>query len=164
MGTDVLSAKAYVVNWNRERGLLDKGFDPLLEMKMLSEEAREFFLAETLEHKLAEYADFLFVQFGTEAKYYASLIESTTMFSMERDRFLQLQDWMYDTQESMYSTLASEFSLKGREDLEECVRKALLIVIGCNNLKGTKTKDGKVVKNKEHINPVDKIAEVIYGG
>lgn len=146
--------KAEVVAWNRDRGLLTAGFDPRLELKMLSEEAREFYLAETLEHMLAEYADFLFVWYGTEAKFHGDLIQSPTIFSMVWDEWLKLKQYGEFTVAAMYSVLNSHFVSHRYSHINMCVAFALKTVINNNNLKGKKKVGGKVVKCEEQVDPI----------
>lgn len=151
-----LELEARVVKWNWDRHLLSKGFDPTLELKMLSEEAREFYLAESLEHKLAEFADFLFVRYGTIAKYHGNLVTSAATFLSERESWLSLRGWMEDVEKEMRSLLIPD-CIKAGVDVNKAIIWALKAVIANNELKGVETKDGKVIKNKIHTDPVTQI-------
>ena len=149
--------KALTVKWNRDRGLLDK-FDPKLELKMLSEEAKEFYAAETLAHMLAEYADFLFVLDGTKAKFGSQLIDSHLDIDLRVKTYGDIMEWANrlrcDMDECIGSALGGMY-----QEVSGLVNMARRIVIQCNNLKGTKKVDGKVVKNKEHVDPKSLIQE-----
>lgn len=147
--------KALTVKWNRDRGLLDK-FDPKLELKMLSEEAKEFYEAKTLAHMLAEYADFLFVLDGTKAKFGSQLITSHIDIEMRLNVYGHILDWADVVKQDIESCLAS--SLGGNyHELGGLVSMARGYVIACNSLKGMKKEGGKIVKNEEHVDPVDLI-------
>lgn len=148
--------KALTVKWNRDRGLLDK-FDPKLELKMLSEEAAEFYAAETPAHMLAEYADFQFVLDGTKAKFGSHCIESHIDLDLRVQTFKDMMSWAGLIQSDMRSCLASVFQPNPNE-VHGLIEMARGIVIQCNFKKGKKKDaDGKVVKNEEHINPTDLI-------
>lgn len=160
--------KNEIVEWNRERGLLDK-FDPALEIKMLSEEAREFYNAKTFEHKLCEYADFLFVREGTMAKYHCQTGQTTASFSFSRDAFVQLMEWTVEVQDNMLALLVEEFennidSLSSSRigDMTDCLSFALNAVVINNNLKGKTKVDGKVQKSPDQLDPVQRVKEFIY--
>lgn len=155
--------KARIVKWNRDRGLLEPGFDPALEVKMLSEEAREFFLAETFEHQLAEYSDFLFVMTGTRAKFFSTIHESPTVMAYILPQWDSIDTWMEETKQEMYDVLVSVATVRCYTNLLGMITESLKIVTGCNEIKGTKKCNGKVVKNKIHVDPVDKIKEMIRG-
>jgi hypothetical protein len=158
-----------IVKWNQERGLLSKGFDPALELKMLSEEANEFYNADSFEHRLCEYADFKFVKAGTIAKNHAQTGLSITMFENFRARFVQLMEWSEEVEANMVSLLLSEKAFLDRDGtlagrrFEELVDLALTIVITNNDYKGgKKDADGKVVKAERQIKPEALMRELIY--
>ena len=145
--------KALTVRWNRDRGLLDK-FDPKLELKMLSEEAKEFYAAETLAHMLAEFADFLFVLDGTKAKFGSQLINSHLDLDLRLKVYSDIIDWAHKVMADMDSCLHSMLSMQYNETTG-LINMARRIVIKCNELKGSeKDKDGKVVKTVKHVDPV----------
>lgn len=147
--------KAITVKWNRDRELLNL-YDPKLELKMLSEEAKEFYEAETLAHMLAEYADFLFVLDGTKAKFGSQLITSHIDIDMRLSIYGHILDWADVVKQDIESCLAS--ALGGNyHEIGGLVSMARGHVIACNNLKGMKKEGGKIVKNKEHVDPVDLI-------
>jgi len=159
-----------IVKWNQERGLLNKGFDPALELKMLSEEANEFYNAYSFEHRLCEYADFKFVKAGTIAKNHAQVGLSTTMFENHRDRFIQMMEWSEEVEANMVSLLISEMDEMERNGitlsskaLQPLADLALATVIANNNLKGkNKNADGKVIKAENQKSPEYILKELIY--
>lgn len=155
-----------IVEWNRKRGLLNN-FDPALELKMLSEEAREFYQAETFEHQLCEYADFLFVLEGTKAKYNSQVITSTTFFSMAWENYQQMMEWAISVIKDMRSTLRDrhkEISVaKDVNSLYGCIDISIATVIANNNLKGKNKVDGKIVKSDAQNKPEDIVRGLIYG-
>lgn len=148
--------KARTVKWNRDRGLLDK-FDPKLELKMLSEEVKEFYLADSIPHRLAEYADFIFVLDGTKAKF-ACKLQRPFDFDFELEGFKKILDWATILQRDMYELLVDSIDAS-RPEIAQMIAYARGCVVKCNELKGTKKKDGKVVKNKVHVDPTDMIRE-----
>lgn len=157
--------KNEIIEWNRERGLLDN-FDPELEIKMLSEESREFYKAGAFAHKLCEYADFLFVREGTMAKYHCQIGQTTASFSFGRDAFVQLMEWTEEVQDNMLACLVEAYDLEKLHDrisgFEQCVYLALSFVVENNKSKGKKTDGGKVIKIKDHIRPEVLLKEFLY--
>jgi len=148
--------KAMTVKWNRDRGLLDK-FDPKLELKMLSEEAKEFYAAETLAHMLAEYADFIFVLDGTKAKFGSQLIDSHLDIDLRVKTYGDIMEWANRIRCNIETCIGSALGNQYNE-ISGLVEMARGIVIQCNNLKGKKKNaDGKVIKNTEHVDPVERI-------
>lgn len=149
--------KALTIKWNRDRGLL-KNFDPKLELKMLSEEAREFYEAETLAHMLAEYADFEFVLDGTKAKFGCQSITSHIDIDLRVKTFDDIISWAETIKSDMIQCIGSMLG----DQFYECaglINIARRIVVKCNCLKGTeKDKDGKVVKGTKHVDPVQEIS------
>jgi hypothetical protein len=155
-----------IVKWNQERGLLNKGFDPALELKMLSEEANEFYNADSFEHRLCEYADFKFVKSGTIAKNHAQTEFSVTMFENHRERFIQMMEWAEEVEDNMFYLLLTEYRASDRlftMGFEALVNLALATVIANNNLKGkNKNADGMVIKAENQKSPEYILKELIY--
>lgn len=150
--------KELTVKWNRDRGLLET-FDPKLELKMLSEEASEFYKAETMAHKLAEYADFQFVLDGTKAKFGSQVIESHLDLELRLKVYEDIMSWVHIVQDDMIACLNSLFYDYPFVDVDNLIHMARKFVIKCNNLKTSKTVDGKVVKNEHHLDPKDYIQD-----
>lgn len=148
--------KALTVKWNRDRGLLNK-FDPKLELKMLSEEAKEFYEAETIAHMLAEYADFQFVLDGTKAKFGSQVISSHIDIDLRVKTYNDIMSWAGKVMSDMHNCLSSV--LDGhRHELNALINMARGHVISCNNLKGLKkNEEGKIQKNEKHVDPKDLI-------
>ena len=159
--------KHLIVKWNRERGLL-KTFDPQLELRMLSEEAAEFYAAETFEHRLVEFADFQFVKSGTIAKNHAQKIESPTVFGMSRSHFIELMEWAEEVEANMVSQLSGEYQAMAANgtqptyELHTVLTIALAVVIDNNEFKGKKTVGGKVVKSPDQKKPEVELKEILY--
>jgi NTP pyrophosphatase (non-canonical NTP hydrolase) len=149
-----------IVQWNWERNGLQ--FDPSLEIKLLSEEAHEFYEALASgdsAHILAEWADFYFVAYGTYAKYHAQPIDSIVMFEVGAEKWKKLDTWMTEVGEQMDHILDEHFA-DHPGSVRTMKQVALETVTECNELKGTtKNADGKVVKGKNHKNPVELIRE-----
>jgi len=149
--------KALTVKWNRDRGLLDT-FNPGLEVSMLSEEAKEFYNAETLSHMLAEYADFIFVLDGTQAKFGSYIAESYSDQINIFRKYKEILEWanvvLLDMQEHLCSMLGENYN-----EVSGLIKMASSFVVSCNNLKGTKKENGKVVKNTDHADPAVLIQE-----
>jgi hypothetical protein len=166
-----------IIKWNYERNQLN--FDPSLEVKMLSEEAHEFYEALVKgdsAHILAEWADFHFVAYGTSAKYRAQRIDSIVMFEVGHEKWDKLVSWMTDTGEQLDTLLAEHFEnvqagqtvrsgglniVPGSGgSLRHMKQVALETVTECNEAKGTKKNaDGKVEKGPNHKDPVELIRE-----
>jgi hypothetical protein len=154
--------KYRIIKWNRERNLLDN-FNPNLEAKMLSEEAREFFFASEVEHMLQEAADFIFVKTGTVAKYFAQESEGVQKLLTDYDHFKQLSDWMESMIDCMVEILESKYV--------ECnlpihfvtsdLSFALRFVCEANEAKGKEKVDGKVVKGDTYVSPIKRIKKYL---
>lgn len=152
-----------IVAWNRDRGLLDN-FDILLEIKMLSEEAREFYMAETFEHRLCEFSDFLFVKEGTKAKYNARLGSPSNPLFHNQESYLELMKWTDRIECHMTDILFSEYeAVPVSASFQHCIKTAMDVVIKNNNLKGKKKDGGKIVKAANQEKPEAVLARLIYG-
>ena len=149
--------KALVVKWNRDRGLLDN-YDPSLELRMLSEEAREFYMAETLAHMLAERADFEFVLHGTKAKFGSQKLSSHIDMPLYMDTYTDIVDWAEVVAEDMDRCLESALGPMCHE-IAGLIRLALDVVVQCNNRKGKNKSEGKIVKIENPPDPVALIQE-----
>lgn len=149
--------KALVVKWNRDRGLLDN-YDPSLELRMLSEESREFYMAETLAHMLAERADFEFVLCGTKAKFGSQKLSSHIDMPLYMDTYTDIIDWAEAVAKDMDRCLESALGVMCAE-LSGLLRLALEVVIECNELKGKNKSDGKIIKIESPPDPVAIIEE-----
>jgi hypothetical protein len=151
-----------IVRWNRDRGLM-KTFNPNLEAKMLTEEAREFFLASEVEHMLQEAADFMFVKTGTVAKYFAQESEGVQKLLSDYDHFNHMFEWMRDTIDCMVDVLTSKYIACGFPtiQLESDLELALSFVCNANDAKGKEKVDGKVVKGKYYIDPIEQIRDYL---
>jgi len=107
--------------WNMERNQLK--LDIGLERRLLSEEHREFALAETLEDKVREYADYLFV-FGGFMHMMLNL----------QDQMKTLEQWAITLGELMEDELhrATEELGVSRDQYNEMILKVVDLVIAAN--------------------------------
>ncbi len=146
--------KERVVKWNRDRGLLLE-FNPDLERRMLSEEAREFYMAETLACKLAEYADFIFVLEGTKAKYGCNSGIKTEAFDSYKE-FKELYMWASLLRQEMYELLMDVLRKKGyTNEANKLFSMAYNAVCSCNELKGLDKESGKIKKGENYRDPAE---------
>lgn len=122
-----------IIDWNLERGFLEEGFDPKPELCALSNKARDFYIATSLEQQLIEYADFLFIQFGTVAKYYSNTFKSPGAFCISRQQWKEFIEWIKEVEVEMYDILQMKFDLSYRQNLKECIIAALRTVINNNS-------------------------------
>lgn len=144
-----------IIQWNRERGLLTK-FDPSLSLRLLSEEAREFYMAETLAEALCEYADFWFVYHGYRAS--SACCQLTAVGFAEHNSGLKdIEEWVLHIDghmrkqiEYMYSQMGSYSTLPYVSDsltIDLDKNHAMECVIFCNEMKSSKKdSSGKIVK------------------
>ena len=169
-----------IIDWNKKRNGLE--FDIALEQSMLTEEAREFFMANTLAERLQEYSDFVFVSVGTRAKFFSY----SSDISIER--FVHLKgmmdimfSWMDDfcaeaialiTQEIISIAKANDTHRYGREGIalaQGLYDGALEAVVTANEVKGSeKNENGKIVKGDNYVTPqvaIDQmLADKLYSG
>lgn len=128
---------------------------------MLSEEANEFFTAETLVDRLDAWADFAFVAVGSACKYMANRSFSFSNLRIEREDFEELSTYITTVQGQMMSILIEEFRLinpTGNASIEDILEETLMIVISANEAKGTELNgEGKVQKPIGFIKPEQKI-------
>jgi len=152
--------KARIIKWNRDRCLLGN-FDPALERKMLTEEANEFYMAESLAHMMAEYCDFVFVSEGTRAKYFSQKVPSAGVFSIMTEGWGDLTSWINDAGSEMEELLQDAFESAGHVNFDQAMDFAMSVVITNNELKGTKKHNGKIVKAEGQIDPAITIQEYL---
>jgi hypothetical protein len=156
-----------IIEWNRERGNLT--FDLNLEMKMLIEEANEYYspgsrltqiiarfptISKTMARLVCKFdaiLDFKFVLIGSMWKHDRNGIYhgDFTLFTESLFKFLRLD-------------LKNELLLSGIGNYEELFNEGLKIVLDCNNKKSNiKDKDGKITKPKDFVGPEEKLRELL---
>ena len=142
-----------VIRWNRERNGLDFNVDT--EVKMLTEEVNEFFMAETKEDRLREAADFTFVWIGTVVKCLGGRCKDWKSLMLRKDFFDGIKEWVDVETKEMGEVLAED----GTHHLWP---RALEIVTKANLAKPkTKNADGKVIKGDDYIDPIEEIKQII---
>lgn len=147
-----------IISWNKSRNGLE--FDPNLEVRLLSEEASEFYLANSYGHKLQEYADFLFVWEGTKAKFNATTYKSHVNFVKASRFFEEVKRWVNSLKTDMHNILLTMEPRKAQDDIEF----AILAVIKANeNKPNKKDKGGKIVKGENYISPLEVINTYLKG-
>lgn len=142
-----------IVRWNRERNGLALNIDT--EVKMLTEEANEFFMAETKEDRLREAADFTFVWIGTLAKCLSGRCKDWQSIMSRKGFFDCIKEWVDAEAEAMIEVLEEDGTYYLWPRVLEIVTKA--------NLAKPKTKnvDGKVIKGDDYIDPIEEIKQII---
>ena len=142
-----------IVRWNRERNGLALNIDT--EIKMLTEEANEFFMAETKADRLREAADFKFVWVGTLAKCLGGRCKNELDF-MSRKSFLEdIEAWADAEEEAMAEMLEEDGT-------RHMLPRAFEIVTRANLAKPkTKNSDGKVIKGDDYVDPIEEIKQLI---
>lgn len=142
-----------IVEWNLARN--DLKFDPNLEIRMLSEEANEFFTAKTPADRLREYADFCFVEFGTIAKLAAKKYANIAQWQHEWVHSRDLFKWCEAQHASMQEILREDQTL-------HLATEAIAIITAANQAKSAqKSADGKVVKGSSYSDPIEQIRNLI---
>lgn len=148
-----------IIDWNRKRNGLK--FDIDLETQMLSEEANEFYMAETLVDRFDAWADFIFVGVGTVTKYLATKHKYYVDQKETQEQVDALTAWMEHNRMQMVELLSEEILAinpkYGQDDgemFDELCKKVQDIVIEANEAKGT-TLDckGKVTKHADFVKP-----------
>lgn len=145
-----------IVRWNRERNGLALNIDT--EIKMLTEEANEFFMAETKEDRLREVADFNFVWIGTVAKCLSGRCKDWQSIMSRKGFFDCIKEWVDAEEKVMIEVLEEDGTYYLLPRVLEIVTKA--------NLAKPKTKnvDGKVIKGDDYIDPIEEIKQIIKEG
>ena len=153
-----------VIAWNLEQNGLN--LDPSLEIKMLSEEANEFFLATSTVDRLDAVADFYYVADGTLSKMYAMPMEDLDELSWWIEAKEMLSSYITDTKNALVNTLKMELinEYKINDDsFVEIMSQAYDIVINANEQKlcCDKDEDGKTIKPKGFIPPQDSLKKLL---
>jgi len=152
--------KERIIKWNKDRDNINLDFD--LELKMLSEERREFWLADSLAHKMQEFCDFQFVKVGTDFKIQCHLHESVNVLLSQDAQMMALDDVQDDYM--MYDHLMRllKYEYSDKYDLDKMISDCLDIVITANEAK-PKKKDssGKIIKGEKHTDPLKEIEEYL---
>lgn len=153
------SKQVRVFDWNLERDLLDKGFNPALQTRMLTEESNEFYLAyreNNMVGMIDAYCDFIFVLRGAQA----SLI--ATDFGDDYNAYKTALDIVNGATNQGFMIL--ELLLKAvpisNVELEQC----FAFVIEANEAKPKDTVSGKIVKGPNWKDPKDRIKALVFGG
>ena len=142
-----------ITRWNRERNGLALNIDT--EVKMLTEEANEFFMAETKEDRLREAADFKFVWIGTVAKCLGGCYKDWQSLMSRKGFFDYIKGWVDAETEVMTKVLEEDGTYHLLPRVLEIVTKA--------NLAKPKTKnvDGKVIKGDDYVDPLEEIKQIL---
>lgn len=141
-----------IIAWNRKRNGLR--FDPNLEIRMLSEEFNEFFMAETTAHRIQEFSDIQFVFIGTCAKYYAQMYANLS--NAWFDQWEDLLEWFEKAYGFAFNLVSEELEDYGLD--VNYLDTALEYVVEANEAKGTEPgPDGKVPKGPNYVSPLARI-------
>ncbi len=150
-----------IVAWNRERNNLE--FDGNLETQMLSEEANEFYMAETFVDQVDAYCDFQFVAVGTLAKFNASKLNEASELSYVKENADFIISYMNRNSEAMYDILQTEWDIfQLYQSLDQFLNTCLEIVLNANEAKGKiKNAEGKIQKGAAYVPPESSIKELL---
>lgn len=151
------SKQIKIFDWNLERGLLDKAFNPALQTRMLTEESREFYdayKANDMVGMIDAYCDFIFVLRGAQA----SLI--ATDFGDDYGAYRTALDIVNGAtnQGFMMLEILNKAVPVGPVELELC----LSYVIEANEAKPKDTVSGKIIKGDNWRDPKDKIRALVF--
>lgn len=153
-------------NWNLTRNGLKFNLD--LETQMLSEEAREFYVAQTLVDRLDAFIDFQFVFIGTIYKFNATKHENYDEFASVLDGMDTLSSWATHVMSEMVEQLSTELMsycpalLYQEAGISEILTEALEIVVSANEQKGTELdENGKVKKPKGFVKPEERLDRML---
>lgn len=154
-----------IIDWNQKRNGLELNID--LEVSMLREEVREFFLASSTAHRLQEFSDFVFVYIGSTAKIRAKSLSSNSPqeFSQIYTACSQPVSWARRAIDNILGVLYKELTIMyylDDQQIESLLEASLRAVIGANEAK-TKEKDGngKLVKGPDYISPLNAIEVIL---
>lgn len=158
------SLERRIIAWNRDRNGLK--FDMDLELKMLKEEAQEFFESTTFYNMLREYSDFRFVWTGSQAKHLAaSAPNNVTAFTMQREQWAEVQAYARDVLSQMFNILLEQFFVFGVDHTElihKLLEDCLEAVVSANENKGTeRDENGKVKKGPNYVAPDKRIQDIL---
>ena len=142
-----------IIRWNRERNGLAFNIDT--EVKMLTEEVNEFFMAETKEDRLREAVDFEFVWIGTVAKILGGRCKNELDLMSRKSFFNDIKEWV----ECVNAIVDGMLEDDGTTYLRD---KTLQIITKANFAKPkTKNVDGKVIKGGDYVDPIKEIKQLL---
>lgn len=169
--TEAASAQILrILNWNRKRNNLE--FNADLEVTMLTEEANEFYMAESLVDRLDAFCDFCFVATGTMVKFAALKTDSAADLLLCCEDMDRLVGYINVTKAQMKDLLLGELATYHKafayddNHIDEVFSKAMEIVIEANEQKGLdRSENGKVLKPAGFVRPEAKLEALLreYG-
>lgn len=138
-----------------------------LELKMLQEEANEFFTADTFVQRLQEYSDFIFVWEGTKAKFYAyNATLSPSCKPAQIKWFDSIFEWATEIQRDMRYRLLKEMEVNDIDKTRQnaIFKEAMVAVVTANESKipGLKDENGKTKKGPFYQRPYEKIKHQVW--
>jgi len=136
-----------IAMWNKERGLVV--WDINLEMKLILEEAKEYYDAETLVDKFDAFLDLGFVAHGSAFKYTHNSVNNK-----EFEEFISLLGIIRKDFQSLINIY--------HEDFRDLANSGLEIVLKYNNKKSSeKNEFGKIIKPKDFVGPEKELQELL---
>ena len=151
-----------VIDWNKRHNGLK--YDLSLEVRMLQEEAKEFFMAETLPERVQEYCDFLFVWCGTRVKYLANADPVTVVSKRSRiNDFALVREWVDDVLRETGGNIRLQLREYYGPQAHTILKESMDAVITANEAKipGNQTEDGKTKKGPFYESPLPVIERIL---
>lgn len=151
-----------VINWNKRHNGLK--YDLSLEVRMLQEEAREYWMANTLPERIQEYCDFLFVWCGTRVKYLADKEPVSTVSKRTRmNEFNQVREWIDDELKEIGENIHNQIWKYCGPQIHVILSESMDAVITANEAKipGNQTGDGKTKKGPMYKSPLPVIKGIL---
>ena len=150
-----------IIKWNKDRNQLK--YSPKLEGSMLSEEAREFFEADTFIDRVDAYCDFQFVSVGTKAKLLNQTMYGIAEIRNVNKELSDYEEYFYQVTDLMNKVLEEEYeSFKPKIPLGKFLNLSLKIVVDANEQKSkNKNAEGKVQKGENFVPPEQSIKALL---
>lgn len=141
--------KEGIIEWNKSRD--NNTFDLNLEMKMLIEEANEYYTSIKLVDRFDALLDYAFVYIGSEWKHNRS--------GFKHQDFIEFSGSLLDT---IVRDLKYRFFMERISNFQMVFNEGMRIVLGRNNKKSNnKDKDGKIIKPKDFVGPEEQLRKLI---
>jgi len=151
-----------VIDWNKKHNGLK--YDLSLEIRMLQEEAREYWMADTLPERIQEYCDFLFVWCGMRVKYLADREPLSTVSKRTRmNEFAQVREWIDDELFGIGENIRLQVRKYCGPQIHKILEESMDAVITANEAKipSNQTEDGKTKKGPFYESPLPVIERIL---
>ena len=132
------SLTTQIIRWNRDHNGL--AFDPILEIRLLSESAHEFFMVDNLADRLRVMVNFSVVASGTLAKFAGQQFDSVKVWHDHWVHYQDLEKWIDFQQETMADIVVGDLKPYA-VDITGIIDQVMQIIVKAHNQDGPPVED-----------------------